>query len=72
MEYFSTLERRRRTKLIDRARELAADPSLTPDYGTIDADGRDICHLMVGGFVFTYWVDHAAKLVMIVEIDDGE
>ena len=72
VEYFGTLPRRRRHKLIDRARELAADPTLVPDYWTIDADGRNISHLLVGGFIFTYWVDDSAKLVMIVEVDDGE
>lgn len=72
VEYFGTLGRSRRRKLIDRARELAVDPTLTPDYRTLDAEGRDIGHLMVGGFIFTYWIDHPAKLVMIVDIDEGE
>lgn len=72
VEFFGTLAKRRQRKLIDRSRELAADPSLIPDYWTTDADGRTICHLMVDGFILTYWVDHASDLVMITEVDDGE
>jgi hypothetical protein len=29
-------------------------------------------HLLIDGFVFSYWVDHAVQLVMITEIDDAE
>jgi len=72
VEFFGSLKRGRQRKLIDRARELATDPTLTPDYWTIDTEGRNIRHLLVGGFIFTYWIDHAAKLVMIAEIDDGD
>ncbi len=29
-------------------------------------------YLLVDGVVFSYWVDHALKLVMITEIEDTE
>lgn len=70
--FFTTLSRRRQIRLLDRARELAADPFLKPDFRGRDDEGRNISHVLVDGFVFTFWVDHAAKAVMITEIDDAE
>ncbi len=57
---------------MDRAHELARDPFLESDYRLEDSDGRMVEHLLIDGFVFSYWVDHAAKLVMIAEIEDAE
>jgi len=28
--------------------------------------------VMSDGFIFTYWVDHAVKRVMITDVDDAE
>ncbi len=72
VEFFAALTRRRQRKLLDRAHELAADPFLAPDYQSVDADGQTVAHLLVDGFVFTYWVDHAVRRVMITDIDDAE
>ena len=72
VEFFSSVTRRRQRKLLDRAGELAADPFLSPDYHSIDAEGRKVGHLLIDDFVFTYWVDHAVRRVMITEIDDAE
>jgi hypothetical protein len=58
--------------LLDWAGELAADPFLVPDFRTVDAFGREISHLMADGFIFDFWVDHAAKQVVITEIDNVE
>lgn len=57
---------------MDRAYELARYPFLESDYRLVDAEGRIIDHLLVDGVVFSYWVNHAMKLVMIVEIEDAE
>lgn len=72
VKFFATLPRRRQRKLLDRAHELAADPFLAPDYHTVDADGRTVANLLVEGFIFTDWVDHAVRWVMITDIDDAE
>ncbi|HUG12224.1 MAG TPA: hypothetical protein VMM36_14500 [Opitutaceae bacterium] len=72
VEFVTTLPRRRQRRLVTRAQELARDPFLTPDFIWRDEDGRDISHLLVDGFLFSYWVDHAVKVVMIVDIEDGE
>lgn len=70
--FFTSLPRRRQVKLLDRVRELAADPFLKPDFNQHDEDGREISHVLVDGFLFSYWVDHATNVVMITEVDDGE
>jgi hypothetical protein len=70
--FFVSLSRRRQRKLLNRALELAGDPFLVPDFRNNDDDGRGICHVLVDGFIFSYWVDHAVRSVMIVEIEDGE
>jgi len=71
-EFMLSLPKRRQRVVIDRAYELARYPFLESDYRLIDQDGRTIEHLLVDGVVFSYWVDHALKLVMITEIDDAE
>jgi hypothetical protein len=55
---------------MDRAYELARYPFLESDYQLTDQEGRTIDHLLVDGMVFTYWVDHSLRLVMITEIED--
>ncbi len=72
VEFFVGLSKRRQRKLLDRTHELAADPFLVPDFRTVDASGREIYHLMVDGFIFDYWVDHAVKQVILTEIDHVE
>jgi len=57
---------------MDRAYELARFPFFESDYRLADADGRMVDHLLVDGIVYSYWVDHASKLVMIVEIESAE
>ncbi len=36
-----------------------------------DADGRALEHLLIEDFVFTYWIDHAAREVRIIDIEDA-
>jgi hypothetical protein len=56
--------------LLERARELALDPFVVPDLRRVDDDGREIGDILIDDFLFSYWVDHAAKVVMIVEVED--
>jgi hypothetical protein len=72
VEFFAGLARRRQRSLLDRAHELAADPFLVPDFRSRDASGREISHLMVDGFIFDFWVDHAVRQVIITEVDNVE
>ena len=70
--FFASLPKRRQRRLLDRAHELAADPFLVPDFRSGDSTGREISHLLVDGFIFDFWVDHAARQVMITDIADAE
>jgi hypothetical protein len=70
--FFVSLSRRRQWKLLDRARELASDPFLVPDFRMPDEANREISHVLVDGFLFSFWVDDATRVVMIVDIEDGE
>lgn len=70
--FFVGLEKRRQRVLLDRVNELAADPFLVPDFRSVDATGREIFHLMVDGFIFDFWVDHAVRQVVITEIENVE
>jgi len=67
---FAALSRSRQRRLLDRARELAADPFVAPDLRRIDEDGREIGDILIDDFLFSYWVDHPAKVVMIVDVED--
>jgi hypothetical protein len=70
VSFFATLSRRRQLRLLDRARELAADPFVVPDLRRVDDDGREIGDILIDDFLFSFWVDHPAKVVMIVEVED--
>jgi hypothetical protein len=62
--------KRRQRKLVDTCNQLARNPFIRSDYRIRDAEGRDVEHIRVEGFVIAYWVDHPACKVMIVEVDD--
>lgn len=71
-EFILALPKRRQRAIMDRAYELARHRSLKSDYHLVDSDGRTIEHLLVDGVVFSYWVDHSLRLVMISEIEDAQ
>jgi mRNA-degrading endonuclease RelE of RelBE toxin-antitoxin system len=69
-EALLALPKRRQRKLVDTCNRLARNPSIRSDYRIRDADGRDVEHIRVEGFVIASWVDDSACKVMIVEVDD--
>jgi hypothetical protein len=71
-EFILSLPKRRQRKAMDRAYELARYPFIESDYSVVDEDGHIVDHLLVDGYVFSYWVDHALRIVMITEIDDAD
>ena len=71
-EFILSLPERRQRAVMDRAYELARYPFLESDYRLLDTDGRTIDHLLVDGIVFSFWVDHGVRLVMITEIEDAQ
>lgn len=70
VEFFASLTKRRQRKVLDRASELMSGPFLVPDFTSRDATGREISHLLVDDFIFDYWVDHAARQVVVTRIED--
>lgn len=49
---------------------LAETPGQPGDYSTADDKGRPVQHQVVGEFHISYWPDHAARELRIVEIDE--
>ena len=62
--------KRRQRQIIDLASRLAAKPFQLGDYATTNEDGRELQHLDLGVWVFSYWVDHAVRELRITEIDE--
>lgn len=48
--------------------QLAEHPTQLGDYATREEGGREIQHLMVGGWHFSFWADHAVRELRITEI----
>ena len=50
-------------------RHMTRHPFVPSDFVTTDTEGRIIEHLLIETFPVSYWIDHAALLVMITEIE---
>ena len=70
-EFLFQLPKRRQRQVLALARQLAAHPHVRSDYSLPDDSGRAIDHLMIEGYVFAYWLDHAMREVRIVDVDDA-
>ena len=68
VEFIVSLTKRKQKVILDIADGIAQQPTKISDHQTKDAVGRDIENLILGGYQFTYWVDHAVKEVRITEI----
>jgi hypothetical protein len=64
------LSKAKQKQVLRLAFQLAEHPTQLGDYATRDEDGREIQHLMVGGWHFSFWADHAVREVRITEIDE--
>ena len=62
------LPRRKQKLLLNLADQIAAQPFRIGDYQNVDAVGRMIENLLLEGYIFSYWVDHASREVRISEI----
>ncbi len=71
-EFILSLTKRRQRIVMAQAHQLARYPFVESDYQLTDDDGRKIDHLLVDGLVFSYWVDHSSRLVLITEIEDSD
>lgn len=70
-EFLLQLPKRRQRQATHLVRQLAAHPHVRSDYALRDETGRDIEHLLIEDYVFAYWLDHAARELRIVGIEDA-
>ena len=66
--FVTALPRRKQRIVLDLADQIARQPFQIGDYQTTDSTGRTVENLLIDGFLFCYWVDHAAREVRIAEI----
>jgi mRNA-degrading endonuclease RelE of RelBE toxin-antitoxin system len=61
--------RRRISALID---SLSADPALNGDYQISDRTGRSIEIKILQSYAITFWVDHAAREIKVIDISHAD
>lgn len=47
---------------------IAANLFMPGDYGPADSEGRTIETLLIDGFLFNYWIDHASHEVRVTHL----
>jgi hypothetical protein len=62
------LPRRKQRLVLDLADKIAEQPFQIGDYQTTDAEGRVIENLLLEGYLFSFWVDHATREVRLSDI----
>ena len=70
-EFLVQQPKRRQRQIIEIARKLAEHPLVRSDYRLADESGREIEHLLIEGYVFAYWLDHAVRELRITDIEDA-
>lgn len=66
--FLVSLPRRRQTRVLDLADQIARQPFQIGDSQTMDAEGRTIENLLLEDYLFSFWTDHASREVRITEI----
>ncbi len=64
------LSKKKQKRVIDLVFQLAEYPSQLGDYATREDGGREIQHLMVGDWHFSFWADHAVRELRVTEITE--
>jgi hypothetical protein len=49
---------------------LAEHPTQLGDHATKDDSGREVQHLLIGDWHFSFWPDHAIRELRITEINE--
>jgi hypothetical protein len=62
------LSKARQRTVITLMFHLAEHPTQLGDYSTREEGGRDIQHLMVGDWHFSFWPDHPVRELRITDI----
>ena len=68
--FLFSLTKARQKQVLRLLFQLAEHPTQLGDYATRDDRGREIQHLMVGDWHFSFWADHAVHEFRIIEIDE--
>lgn len=66
--FVAALPRREQRSVLKLAGQFAKKPFQAGDYQMGDVAGRMVENLLVDGYLFSYWVDHASREVRIIEI----
>ena len=66
--FLTLLPKKKQSLVLDLADQIARQPFQIGDYPTEDAVGRKVENLLLDGFLFSFWVDHAVHEVHISEI----
>ena len=64
------LSRSKQRSVMLLADRLAEYPTQLGDYATKDESGREVQHLLVGDWHFSFWPDHAVRELRITEINE--
>ena len=67
-QFIVGLPKRRQLIVLDLADQIARHPFQIGDYRAEDANGRVTDNLLLEGYLFTYWIDHASREVRISKI----
>lgn len=62
------LTKAKQKKVIPLLFQISDHPSQLGDYATRDEDGREIQHLLIGDWHFSFWPDHAVRELRFTEI----
>ena len=62
------LPRRKQRVVLDLADQIAKHPFRIGDFQTVDAVGRTVENLLLEGYLFSFWIDHATCEVRVSEI----
>jgi hypothetical protein len=57
-----------RTSVVAFIDSLSGDPNTNGDYSEHDETGRQLEIKVIGSFAITYWADHAATEVKVVDV----
>ena len=68
IEFIVAQGKRKQIKLLDLVDRLTANPFRISDIKYILHDDRTVESVLIEEFVLTYWVDHAAKEIRVIDI----
>ncbi len=66
---FAQCDAREQRLLLDACEQVARHPASSGDCSMRGSDGRENELLDLGGFVLTFWSDHAVRVVRITAIE---